>query len=427
MTGLMIACFFFLMLIGTPLFAALLASAAAGLVAAGEFSLLTQIPQQFFGGMSGFTLMAVPLFVFAGSLMNQSGLTDRLVRFTRTLVGHFRGGLGHVNILASILFAGVNGSAAADTSALGSVLIPAMAEEGYDRSYAAGLTAGSSLIGPIIPPSIFMILYGNMTNTSVGGLFAAGIIPGIVLGAAFMMLNGIRSRMDGVPKQHKRAGLREMLRALRFSLPALAAPLIILGGIVFGVFTPTESGAAASAFILAAGFWSTRELTLRKVWTSVLESARLTSTIFLIIGAAAAVGWVLTYQRVPAQFAELVSGLLSQPLLVLLVLSGITFVFGMFMEEIASLVLLTPIFAPAALEAGIDPYHFGIIMVLNITIALITPPMGGCLFIASAVGKVELSALFRNIWPFVVTALCVLLVIIAVPGVTTALPRLFGF
>jgi len=427
MTGLMIACFFFLMLIGTPLFAALLASAAAGLVAAGEFSLLTQIPQQFFGGMSGFTLMAVPLFVFAGSLMNQSGLTDRLVRFTRTLVGHFRGGLGHVNILASILFAGVNGSAAADTSALGSVLIPAMAKEGYDRSYAAGLTAGSSLIGPIIPPSIFMILYGNMTNTSVGGLFAAGIIPGIVLGAAFMLLNGIRSRMDGVPKQHKRAGLREMLRALRFSLPALAAPLIILGGIVFGVFTPTESGAAASAFILAAGFWSTRELTLRKVWTSVLESARLTSTIFLIIGAAAAVGWVLTYQRVPAQFAELVSGLLSQPLLVLLVLSGITFVFGMFMEEIASLVLLTPIFAPAALEAGIDPYHFGIIMVLNITIALITPPMGGCLFIASAVGKVELSALFRNIWPFVVTALCVLLVIIAVPGVTTALPRLFGF
>ena len=422
----MLLTFFGTMLIGVPLFIALIGSGLTGFLVLGDLTLLKQIPQQFFGGMQGFSLMAIPFFVYAGALMNVSGLTDRLLAFTQTLVGHYRGGLGYVNILASMLFAGVNGSAAADTSALGSVLIPAMVKDGYDPSYAAGLTAGSSLIGPIIPPSIFMILYANMTNTSVGGLFIAGIIPGLLLGSAFIVLNFLHSHRHTVPSRTQPATGKEILAAARAAAPAMVAPVIIIGGILLGIFTPTESGAIAVIFIIGVGCLQTRELTLRKLWIAARDAARLTSVIFLVIGGAAVIGWLLTYERIPTRFAEFVSDTVQDPLALLLLLSGIIFFFGMFMEEIASLVLLTPIFAPLALGAGIDPYHFGIVMVLNITIALITPPMGGCLFIASAVGNVQLGLLFRHIWPFVAVAVVTLLTIILFPALTTVLPALFG-
>jgi tripartite ATP-independent transporter DctM subunit len=367
--------------------------------------------------MDTFSLMAIPLFIYAGSLMNESGLTDRLLRITKSLVGHLRGGLGYVNILASILFAGINGSASADTSALGSVLIPAMAKEGYSRSYAAGLTAGSSLIGPIIPPSIFMILYANMTNTSIGGLFIAGIL----LGAAFAVMNFYYSVKYKFPVSDKKADRKEILDSFIYSLPAIIAPLVIMGGILFGIFTPTESSAIAVIYIVLAGFFLTKKLTLRKLWDAAVESARLTSAIFLIIGAAIVIGWLLTYARVPTLFGEFVSRNVESPLAILFLLSGIILV------EIASLVHLTPIFAPLAISVGIDPFHFGIVMVLNITIALITPPMGACVFIASAVGKVELGLLFKKIWPFVITAIIALILIILFPPITTLLPSLFKF
>jgi len=426
MTIAMLAAFFFQMLIGVPLFVALLVAALVGFLVLGDISMLNKIPQQFFGGMDTFSLMAIPFFIFAGSLMNISGLTDRLLKFAQALVGHFRGGLGYVNILASILFAGVNGSAAADTSALGSILIPAMHKDGYPKSYAAGLTAGSSLIGPIIPPSIFMILYANMTNTSVGGLFIAGVFPGLLLGIAFMVMNYRFSVKYDFPVQAQRASLREIVHSFFYAFPALIAPLIIIGGIVFGVFTPTESGAIAVAYIIFVGLLVTKRLNLRNIWNATCESVRLTSSIFLIIGAAIVVGWLLTYARIPTKFADFVTSVVEAPLAILFVLSALTFLIGMFMEEVASLVLLTPIFAPLALNAGIDPFHFGIIMVLNITIALITPPMGACVFIASAVGKVELGSLFRHIWPFVVVALVVLVIIILVPPITMFLPALLG-
>lgn len=426
MTIAMLVAFFFQMLIGIPLFIALLMTALVGFLVLGDISMLNKIPQQFFGGMDTFSLMAIPFFIFAGSLMNISGLTDQLLKFTQSLVGHLRGGLGYVNILASILFAGVNGSAAADTSALGSILIPAMHKDGYPKSYAAGLTAGSSLIGPIIPPSIFMILYGSMTNTSVGGLFIAGILPGLLLGLAFMVMNYRFSLKHDFPVQAQRATLGEMFQAFIHSLPALVAPFIIIGGIVFGVFTPTESGAIAVAYIILVGLLVTKRLNPGNIWQAACESARLTSTIFLIIGAAIVIGWLLTYERVPLKFADFLTNVVETPVAILFVLSALTFLIGMFMEEVASLVLLTPIFAPLALNAGIDPFHFGIVMVLNITIALITPPMGACVFIASAVGKVELSSLFRHIWPFVAVAMIVLLIIILVPPITTFLPALMG-
>ncbi len=427
MTLAMIIVFFFQMLIGVPLFAALLMAGLVGFLIMGDLTMLVKIPQQFFGGMNTFSLMAIPFFIYAGALMNVSGLTDRLLKFTQALVGHFRGGLGYVNILASILFAGVNGSAAADTSALGSVLIPAMAKDGYPKPYAAGLTAGSSLIGPIIPPSIFMILYANMTNTSVGGLFIAGIFPGLLLGGAFMVMNLYFSKSHNVPVRKKPAGIREILSVTKYAFPSLIAPLIIIGGIVFGIFTPTESGAIAVAYILLIGLLITKELNLRNIWIATCESVRLTSSIFMIIGAAIVIGWLLTFARVPLQIAGFINSVVENPVGILFLLSGIIFIIGMFMEEVASLVLLTPIFAPIALGAGIDPFHFGIVMVLNITIALITPPMGACVFIASAVGKVDLGDLFKSIWPFVAVAIVVLIFIILIPPITTLLPSLFQF
>ncbi len=427
MTIAILLTFFTSMLIGIPLFIALLAAGFVGFLVMGDLSLLKIIPQQFFGGMDTFSLMAIPLFIYAGTLMNLTGLTDRLLRITRSLVGHLRGGLGYVNILASILFAGINGSASADTSALGSVLIPAMAKDGYSRSYAAGLTAGSSLIGPIIPPSIFMILYANMTNTSIGGLFIAGILPGLLLGAAFTVMNFYYSVKYNFPASDTKANWKEIFDSFIYSIPAIIAPLIIIGGIVFGIFTPTESSAIAVIYTIFAGFFITKELTFKKLWDAALESARMTSAIFLIIGSAIVIGWLLTYARIPTLFGEFISSNVESPLAILFLLSGIIFILGMFMEEIASLVLLTPIFAPLAMSVGIDPLHFGIVMVLNITIALITPPMGACVFIASAVGKVELGLLFKKIWPFVITAVITLILIILFPPITTLIPSLFNF
>lgn len=427
MTWAMLATFVLLMIGGAPLFISLLAAALMGFAWLGDLSLLRIAVQQFFSGMDVFTLMAIPFFILAGTLMNHSGLTDRLLVLCRALVGYLRGGLGYVNIVGSVAFAGVNGSAVADSSALGSILIPAMEKDGFTRAYAAGLTAGSSLIGPIVPPSIFMILYGTMTGTSIGGLFVAGILPGLVLAATFMGLNWLHAYREGYGPSGERPTPAGLLRAVGYAVPALLAPVIILGGIISGVVTPTESGALAVAYVTAAGLVLTGRLDLPNIAAAIGDCARLTSVIFVIIGAAAVIGWLLSRQQVPQQFAEVVLGFAESPIMVLLVLSAITFVIGMFMEEIGALVLLTPVFAPIAAIAGIDPFHFGIVITLNITIALITPPMGACVYVVSAVGGVPLADLFRSIWPFVVTALVALVAIILVPALTTTLPHAFGF
>ncbi len=417
------------MLIGVPLYAALLMTGLMGILGTPDpLGLLRVIPQQFYGGMNGFTLMAMPFFILTGILMNRSGLTDRLLDFSRLIVGSVRGGLGYVNVVGSIVFAGVNGSAAADSSALGSILIPAMEKEGFPKAYAAGLTAGSSLIGPIIPPSVFMIIYASLTNTSIGGLFAAGVFPGFVLGAAFMVMNWYYSRKYNVPVMDTTEVRRGKWRILRRSVLALMAPVIIIGGIVLGIVTPTESGALACLYCIAVGFLITRQLTLKGLGLSLYEAVRSSSAIFLIMGAASVVGWYLKYERVTKMFSDFIigAGLLAHPWLLLIVLSAIVFVIGMFMEEVAVLTLLTPIFAPLAVKAGVDPFHFGVVMTLNVTIALITPPVGACNYIVAAIGKIPIGELFRKIWPFILVALFVQFIVISFPALTTSIPRLIG-
>jgi len=422
----MLFAFLGLMVMGVPLFISLLSTSLLGIIMLGDFSLLRVMSQQFFGGMDVFSLMAIPFFILAGILMNRSGLTDRLLDFSRLLVGSVRGGLGYVNVVGGIILAGVNGSAAADASALGSILIPPMIKDGFSPSYAAGLTAGSALIGPIIPPSIFMIIYATMTNTSIGGLFAAGILPGLLLGGAFMGMNYVYSHRYQVPVADFTEVRKRKKEILVRSLVALFAPVIIIGGIVTGIVTPTESGALAVGYCIAAGVFYTRKLTLGVLAESFYETVRLSSSIFLIMGAATVIGWLLKWEQVPQRFASIIlqAGLVERPWLLMVVLSAIIFPVGMFMEEVSTLALLTPIFAPIAMKAGIDPFHFGVVMTLNVTIALITPPMGACNYIVAAVGRVKLSDVFLRIWPFIGVALLVLLAIISFPPLTTLLPRM---
>lgn len=425
MIATMLGVFLVHVLLGLPLFIALLTTALVGFVFIDPAMIPRMMPQQFFSGINAFSLMAIPLFILAGNLMNVSGLTERLMGLARLLVGHMRGGMGHVNVVSSIFFAGVNGSAVADTSALGSLLVPAMEKEGYSRAFAAGLTAGSSLIGPIIPPSIFMILYASLTNTSVGDLFLAGVVPGLLLGVAFMGMNAWYAWRKRMPKRGEFPSLKTVGIAAVVAFPALVAPVIIVAGIVLGFVTPTESGALTALYVALCGVLL-GGLQLPQFWRAIKDTARLTSAIFLIMAASATISWLLSYAQVPQQFVTLLAPYAESPVIILLLLSLITFLTGMFMEEVSALMLLTPIFAPVAMMAGIDPVHLGIIITLNITIALITPPMGACVFVAAAVSRIEIVSLFKTIWPFVLTAIAVLLLLILFPSLTLWLPRILG-
>lgn len=421
----MIAAFVVNLLLGLPLFLCLLLTALVGFLFVDPALFANTLPQRFFGGMDIFSLMAIPLFVLAGNLMNHSGMTPRLMRLANALVGHFRGGLGHVNVVAGVFFAGVNGSAAADASALSTLLVPAMEKEGYSRRFAAGLTAGSSLIGPIIPPSIFMILYSSLTNTSVGELFLAGVIPGLLLAAAFMLLNAVYAYRNGLQARHAAPAWGEILAALSGALTALIAPVIIVAGIVLGLVTPTESGALIALYVALVGMLQ-RQLNLVGLWNSLRETVRLTASIYVIIAAASVVNWLLNYAQVASEFAQLLEPFGHSPTLMLFIISAVIFVCGMLMEEVSVLMLLTPIVAPVALAAGVDPVHLGLIFTLNITIALITPPMGACLFIVATISRLDILEMFKGIWPFILVALGVLSLLILFPSLTLWLPRLLN-
>ncbi|WP_079390313.1 TRAP transporter large permease [Pseudomonas aeruginosa] len=421
----MIAAFVVNLLLGLPLFLCLLLTALVGFLFVDPALFANTLPQRFFGGMDIFSLMAIPLFVLAGNLMNHSGMTPRLMRLANALVGHFRGGPvdpgeehpgDHVDVAEA---------AAADASALSTLLVPAMEKEGYSRRFAAGLTAGSSLIGPIIPPSIFMILYSSLTNTSVGELFLAGVIPGLLLAAAFMLLNAVYAYRNGLQARHAAPAWGEILAALSGALTALIAPVIIVAGIVLGLVTPTESGALIALYVALVGLLQ-RQLSLVGLWNSLRETVRLTASIYVIIAAASVVNWLLNYAQVASEFAQLLEPFGHSPTLMLFIISAVIFVCGMLMEEVSVLMLLTPIVAPVALAAGVDPVHLGLIFTLNITIALITPPMGACLFIVATISRLDILEMFKGIWPFILVALGVLSLLILFPSLTLWLPRLLN-
>jgi tripartite ATP-independent transporter DctM subunit len=395
-----------------------------GFLLSGNSRYLAVLPQRIFSQIDVFSLMAMPLFILTGELMNRSGCTRALVDFSMSLVGRFKGGLGHVNIMANIFFAGISGSAVADAAALGTTLIPAMHEKGYTRRYAGAVTAAASIIGPIIPPSIIMIFYGSFMQTSIGGLFMGGIVPGLLLGGGLMAGNAYFAHRHNHPGG-KGDSLPKIAPSFLRAAPALMLPLIILGGIVFGVVTPTEAGALAA--ILAAVLGLVYEgMDSHKLWESFKETAILSGSIFMVLTAAACAGWVASLEQLPQGVGLLVNELGLTGMSYLLLVNLVFLIAGMFMDVPMALALLVPIFGPTAMAQGIDPVHLGVVLCLNLTIGLVTPPIGGCLMVIAAIARENYWALARETLPFVAIEIVVLLAITFFPEIVLFLPRLMG-
>ena len=383
--------------------------------------------QRMFAGIDSFPLMAVPFFILASELMTACGLTKALLRFANALVGHVRGGLGHVNILVSMLFAGISGSALADAAGPSAIVMRMMREAGYEKNYAGALSAATATIGPIIPPSILAVIFAiSTTGVTVAGLFLAGILPGILLGLALALANHIVSTRYGYRGREERAGMSELRSATLSAMPAIVMPGIILGGILFGVFTPTEAGAVASAYALLLGF-VLRAFTLGSLYQAFARAAVITSSVFLIVAMASIFAWLLTYLQIPHQLAEMISGITDNRLGILFILAGFALVCGFFIDTLPALIILTPILGPIAYSAGIDPLQFGMMLVLNLTIGMITPPVGPVLFVIATVGQLKIEGLSKAVLPLLLAELVVLLLVILVPGVSTFIPTLFGF
>ncbi len=417
--------FLLTMLIGLPIAFALGLSSV--FVAFSQDYQLLQWAQRIYSGLDSFTLLAVPFFVLAGNIMNTGGITERLVDFAQYAVGRISGGLAQTNILVSMLFAGISGAAVADTSAIGSVLIPAMEKEGYDSDFSAAITVASSSAGPIIPPSILMVLYGVSTGTSIGALFLAGMVPGILLGVGLMIVTYIYARRRNYPRLKIDFELKVFLRKFKDVLIPLLAPVIIVGGIVGGIFTPTEAASVAVLYALIVTLFIYRELELADLPGVFLSSGLLSGVILLIIGFANTVAWIISMERVGVTVAGSIQAFTDNTLLFLLLINLFLLFIGMFMEAGAAIIILAPILSPLAQQYGIHPLHFGFVMVLNLTIALSTPPIGICLFVGSKISGVDVKRLSIAILPFLMLLIGVLLLVTYVPAISMWVPEIFGY
>lgn len=426
MAQVLIILFFVTLALGVPVALTMGMAGLAAIFWGGSINPLAAT-QRLFAGIDSFPLMAVPFFILASELMTACGLTAALLRFANALVGHLRGGLGHVNVLVSMLFAGISGSALADAAGPSAIEMKMMREAGYDANYAGALSAATATIGPIIPPSILAVIYAiSSANVSVAGLFLAGIVPGILLGLSLAMVNHVVSvRRDYRGREH-RASLAEFGQATAAALPALIMPAIIIGGILGGVFTPTEAGAAASMYALLFGLVS-RALTPRLLFDAFARAAVITSGVLMIVAMASIFAWLLTYMQIPQQLAGLVGLITEGRLGTLFVLAGFALVCGLFVDTLPALIILTPILGPIAASAGVDPLQFGMMLVLNLTIGMVTPPVGPVLFVIASIGRLRLEDLSKAILPLLAAELVVLLFVILFPGISTFVPRYFGF
>jgi C4-dicarboxylate transporter, DctM subunit len=417
----LVAAFLGLLLLGLPIAYALAGAGLAAVLVQGKLS-LTILAGKMFEGLDSFALLAIPFFMLAGALMNEGGITRRLIRFAQVIVGWVAGGLAYVNVVASMLFAGISGSAAAEAAAIGSVMIPSMSKEGYDKEFSAALTAAASTMGPIIPPSIPMILYGVIANVSIGALLLAGAVPGFMLGAGFMVMVWYYTRTRGYPAG-PRPTVREVLGAFKDALLALTMPGIILGGILGGVFTPTESSAVAAVYAFVLGVFVYREIRWSRLPAILAEAGLGTAVVMLVIGASELFAWILAAEQVPQALAAGVLAVSASPWVVLLLVNVVLFVLGIWLEPAPLLIILVPVLAPLAAKVGIDPVHFGTVFVINAVIGLITPPVGASLFVVCSVGQLSLEKISRAIWPFVGMAVLVLLLVTYIPALSTWLPR----
>lgn len=384
-------------------------------------------------GIEGFSILAIPMFIYAGRIMSAAGITTRIVDFANLLVGRMRAGLSHVNVVSSMLFAGISGSAVADTAAIGSILIPAMEDDGYDVGYACSITCSSAIIGPIIPPSIIMIIYAITVNdVGIGELFLAGVVPGLLFGGALIVTTyviGYRTGWEKFPEttDTERPSRSEAYAITRDAFLALLMPLIILGGILSGVFTATEAGAVATAYALLIGVVVYRSISVREFIEASYQTATISGVTLLIISAAMPITQIMAIKNTPSQLSDALLGISQDPLLIVLLIVGILSVFALFIEEIANIILWAPVFSPLVVSVGADPLHFGVVMIMTLAIGMITPPLGVVLFVAAPLGDTNIERITKNVVYFFIAELFVLLVIIFVPSIATGLPRLLGY
>ena len=413
---------FIVFLLGVPISFALGIVSLYGIVLSG-FP-LEVVVQRMFYGVDSFPLVAIPLFILAGGLMFKGGISKRLVDFSNALIGHFPSGLAMVSILACMFFAAITGSAIAATAAIGGLLIPLMIQEKYDARFAAPLLATAGSIGPIIPPSIPLLIYGVIANVSIAKLFIGGFVPGMLMGLSLMIFSYVIGRKRNYRGREAKAPLKEVLGCAKDAVLALLTPLIIIGGIMSGMFTATESGAVAVAYSLVLGGFVYKELTLKKIWEVLLDSAKVTGIILIVLSFASLFTWYLTINLVPQQLAELLTAVAVNKIVLLLLMNLILLVAGTFIDTISALVIFTPLFLPLALEFGIDPIHFGLILAVNLTIGMCTPPLGVCLFVASSIAKVSLKEMIRDLFPLLVALLIVLAMVTYIPAIVMFLPNL---
>lgn len=411
------------LILGIPIAFVLGLTSFVALLYSGNIPLLL-MPKEMFSGTDSFPLLAVPFFMLAGNLMNAGGITKRLINFCNILLGYVRGGLALVNIVASMFFAGITGAAAADASAIGSILIPAMVEEKYDRDFSAAVTAAASTMGPIIPPSIPMIIFGAIAELSVGALFLAGVIPGVMIGLSLMGVAYVISRKRHYPKE-KVKSVKDFFIGLKDAFLALLMPAIIMGGILGGIFTPTEAAVVAVVYAFIVSFFIYREIRWKDIPKVLIDSVVTTSILMLVIANSAIFGWILANQQVPQAVAQIFLSISNNKWMILFLLNIFLLFVGTFMETTASLIILTPILFPLAVKVGIDPIHFGLVMVLNLVIGLITPPLGVCLFIACSIAKITLEQIVKAILPFLIAAIAILFVVTYIPELCLWIPRMF--
>lgn len=385
---------------------------------------LAILPQKVFSQISVFALLSMPLFILAGELMNRGGVTKALIDVSMAIVGRIRGGLGHVNIMTSVFFAGISGSAVADAASLSNTLVPAMEQRGYSKLYAGAITAASSIIGPIVPPSIILIFYGAIMQTSVAALFVAGILPGLMLAGALFLMNALYAIRDDHPRIEK-GEAPPVLPAIARALPALLLPVIIVGGIVLGWMTPTEAAAVAVVVAALAAFFY-EGLKRDDLLESLRRTAMLTGSIFIVLSAVAAFGHLASLEKVPQAISALITDLGLGPVGFMLAMNLLFILAGMFLDIPMALALLVPLIAPVALANGADPVHLGIVICFNLTVGLVSPPMGGCLLIVSTVTGLNYWQLARAVIPFVIVEILVLGVLVFVPEISLFLPRAFG-
>jgi|TARA_B100000035_G_scaffold75231_1_gene62523 tripartite ATP-independent transporter DctM subunit len=416
-----------LMIAGLPIAFALMIAPGISLFFDGQQSMFPMLLMRMYNGMDSFPLMAIPYFILAGEVMNRGGITTRLVRLSQALIGHLRGGLAHVNILSSILFAGLSGSAVADTSAIGSMLIPAMEKNGYTKRFSAAVTAASSVIGPIIPPSGIMIIYAFVMNVSVAGLFAAGLVPGLMVGFSLMGMTVYLSKKRNYPVASQRASFNEVFISFKGAILPLLTPIIILGGILAGIFTPTEAAAIAAGYAILISVFVLRTLKFKDIPKVLFNAALSSGMILFLVGASTAFATLVSLTGTAPKAMEIMNSISQNPLVLLFLVNLLLFFVGMFLDAGPAILILGPVLGPTFIGMGVDPLHFAIIMCVNVTVGLATPPMGLILFVAAGLSDEPVEKIAWEMLPFLAIEVIVIFLITFVEAIPMTLPRLLGF